>query len=94
MYEGCMSLPFQGNGKTLLDEDAEVITKAWFPVSLADTLTVAMLQKEAKSLGLDPIKRGKTKKESIIFFGCQLKEKGYVILTKDGGLTRSDVKRV
>lgn len=53
-----------------------------------------MLQKEAKSLGLDPIKRGTTKREAIIFFGNQLNEKGYVTLTKDGGLTRSDVKRV
>ena len=49
-----------------------------------------MLQKEAKSLGLDPIKRGTTKREVIIFLGCQLKEKGYVTLAKDGGLTRSD----
>lgn len=84
----------QANGKTLLDEDADVVTKAWFPVSLADSLTVIMLQKEAKSLGLDPIKRGTTKREAIIFFGNQLNEKGYVTLTKDGGLTRSDVKRV
>ena len=53
-----------------------------------------MLQKEAKSLGLDPIKRGTTKSEAIIFFGNQLNEKGYVTLTKDGGLTRSDVKRI
>ena len=84
----------QANGKTLCDEDADVITKAWFPVSLADSLSITMLQKEAKSLGLDPIKRGTTKREAIIFFCCQLKEKGYIMLTKDGGLTRSDVKRV
>ena len=51
-----------------------------------------MLQKEANSLGLDAIKRGKTKREAIIFFGKQFNEKGYVTLTKDGGRTRSDVK--
>ena len=53
-----------------------------------------MLQKEAKSLGLSKIKRGSSKREAFIFFGCQLKEKGLVMLTKEGGLTRGDVKRV
>lgn len=42
------------------------MTKAWFPISLANSLTVTMLQKEAKSLGLEPIKRGITKREAIM----------------------------
>ena len=42
----------QSEHRTLIKEDAKVVCQAWFPISIAPFLTTAMVQKEAKELGL------------------------------------------
>ena len=75
----------------MLDEDAVVVAKAYFPASINHLLTATMLRKEGQSRGLKKLKKGATKREALVHFGKELVEKELVKLKKTYGLKREDV---
>ena len=78
----------------LINEDATVVAKAWFPGSLAGMLTIPLIAREAEFLSLPPISKRASKPQALAWFGQELVRNKLVKLAKDSGLTRDDVIKV